>query len=238
MKRLNQFFKKLIVLTMLLGSVGTIELTQPNTPVEAAQAQHKKTAKKAKKAKRSKKSKKVKTKTKAKKKPAKKIKIDSSKKSKSIKQAAVKTNKDQTPTANVFIYLNQDSPNYRLVQNAMQAWNDTKAFRFKQVNNINRANIVVTSGNYGNTSWAGLTSMANVPRGWLYGSTVYLNDYYINQVNPNIALAVAEHELGHAIGLNHNDTQPSVMNSAISDQNAYTIQQCDIDAVKQIYNEK
>lgn len=49
---------------------------------------------------------------------------------------------------------------------------------------------------------------------------------------------MAEHKLGHAIGLEHNDSQPSVMNSAVTDQRAYTIQQCDIDAVKAIYNEK
>ncbi|NRO46648.1 matrixin family metalloprotease [Lactobacillus helveticus] len=49
---------------------------------------------------------------------------------------------------------------------------------------------------------------------------------------------MAEHELGHAIGLNHNDTEPSVMNPAVSDENAYTIQKCDIEAVKRIYHKR
>ncbi len=83
-----------------------------------------------------------------------------------------------------------------------------------------------------------MTQMANVPRGYLYGSIIYLNDYYLNQLSSHIQLAVAEHELGHAIGLNHNDTEPSVMNPAVSDENAYTIQKCDIEAVKRIYHKR
>lgn len=76
----------------------------------------------------------------------------------------------------------------------MNAWNDTKAINFKQVTDYRKANIIVNAGNYGNTGWAGITQMPAVPRGYLYGSIISLNDYFLNQVNPQIALSVAEHE--------------------------------------------
>ncbi|CYW52519.1 peptidase M10A and M12B matrixin and adamalysin [Streptococcus suis] len=44
----------------------------------------------------------------------------------------------------------------------------------------------------------------------------------------------AEHELGHAIGLDHEDSQTSVMESAGSN---HGIQQADIDAVLALYSE-
>ena len=125
-----------------------------------------------------------------------------------------------------------------ITQQAMNAWNDTKAINFKQVTDYRKANIIVNAGNYSNTGWAGITQLPAVPRGYLYGSIISLNNFFLDQVNLEIALSVAEHKLGHAIGLEHNDSQPSVMNSAVTDQRAYTIQQCDIDAVKAIYNEK
>lgn len=122
----------------------------------------------------------------------------------------------------------EGSSDYQITQQAMDAWNDTKAINFKQVTDYRKANIIVNAGNYGNTGWAGITQMPAVPRVYLYGSIISLNNFFLDQVNPEIALSVAE----------HNDSQPSVMNSAVTDQRAYTIQQCDIDAVKAIYNEK
>lgn len=43
---------------------------------------------------------------------------------------------------------------------------------------------------------------------------------------------------GHAIGLDHIDGQPSVMNSAISPDRSYSIQPVDVAAVKATYHEK
>ena len=196
MRRLK-FLKKILVLTMLLSAVGSIEIFNPPAPVQATVHKKAKSRKKITK-----------------------IKIDSGKKARAIKQKKSKSKKNRIPTANVLIYLNSNNPDYQLVQN------------------LKKANILVTSGNYGETTWAGLTEMKNVPRGYLYGSIIYLNDYYLNQINSHIQLAVAEHELGHAIGLTHNDKEPSVMNPAVTEENAYTIQKCDIAAVKRIYHRK
>ena len=72
----------------------------------------------------------------------------------------------------------------------MNAWNDTKAINFKQVTDYRKANIIVNAGNYSNTGWAGITQLPAVPRGYLYGSIISLNIFFLDQVNPEIALSV------------------------------------------------
>lgn len=72
----------------------------------------------------------------------------------------------------------------------MNAWNDTKAINFKQVTDYRKANIIVNAGNYSNTGWAGITQLLAVPRGYLYGSIISLNNFFLDQVNPEIALSV------------------------------------------------
>ena len=72
----------------------------------------------------------------------------------------------------------------------MNAWNDTKAINFKQVTDYRKANIIVNAGNYSNTGLAGITQLPAVPRGYLYGSIISLNNFFLDQVNPEIALSV------------------------------------------------
>lgn len=66
----------------------------------------------------------------------------------------------------------------------------TKAINFKQVTDYRKANIIVNAGNYSNTGWAGITQLPAVPRGYLYGSIISLNNFFLDQVNPEIALSV------------------------------------------------
>ena len=77
-----------------------------------------------------------------------------------------------------------------ITQQAMNAWNDTKAINFKQVTDYRKANIIVNAGNYSNTGWAGITQLPAVPRGYLYGSIISLNNFFLDQVNPEITLSV------------------------------------------------
>ena len=67
---------------------------------------------------------------------------------------------------------------------------------------------------------------------------MYLNQAYLLSPEYNYSyqqiVNTAEHELGHVIGLSHTD-EMSVMQPAGS---LYSIQQLDIDNVKQLYNEK
>lgn len=66
----------------------------------------------------------------------------------------------------------------------------TKAINFKQVTDYRKANIIVNAGNYSNTGWADITQLPAIPRGYLYVSIISLNNFFLDQVNPEIALSV------------------------------------------------
>lgn len=69
-----------------------------------------------------------------------------------------------------------------------------------------------TSGNYGAVSWDGQTSITyNSNRFFYNGESVKFNDYYGNSYSPDQRRHVACHELGHVIGLDHNDVTSSCL---------------------------
>ncbi|KXT77816.1 M57 family metalloprotease [Streptococcus sp. DD13] len=143
----------------------------------------------------------------------------------------------QTNTATV--YIDTSNPTYQQAyQEAIANWNATGAFTFQVIEDKSKAQIIATHYNDSNSRAAGLAEThTDGLSGYLLDVSVKLNDYFL--LNPSYGYTferithTAEHELGHAIGLSHNDNESSVMESAGS----YTgIQETDIEKVRALYS--
>ena len=120
---------------------------------------------------------------------------------------------------------------------AITSWNNTGAFIFTLTDDASTADIVATDYSDANSQAAGLAdSQTNVLTNRITHVDVKLNRYFL--LNSDFGYThkrivnTAEHELGHAIGLDHDDSKTSVMQSAGS---YYGIQQVDIDTVHALY---
>ena len=138
----------------------------------------------------------------------------------------------ETNTATV--YIETQNPTFvAAYETAIANWNATGAFTLVLTTDPNQADIIATEMNDGNTQAAGeANSTTNLLTNYYSSVTVRLNSYYLlNEeygYDMDRIIHTAEHELGHAIGLDHDDSQASVMESAGSN---HGIQQTDIDAV-------
>lgn len=139
------------------------------------------------------------------------------------------------PSATIYIDTNNET--FRSAyQEAIDSWNQTGAFTFQIINDKDKADIVATEMNDGNVSAAGeAESQTNLLTKRFTHVTVRLNSYYLLDsryaYSHERIVNTAAHELGHAIGLDHNEEE-SVMQSAGS---FYSIQPIDIQAVKDLY---
>ena len=139
--------------------------------------------------------------------------------------------------ASATVYIDTANETFRSAyQEAIDAWNQTGAFTFQIINDKDKADIVATEMNDGNISAAGeAESQTNLLTKRFTHVTVRLNSYYLLDsryaYSHERIVNTAAHELGHAIGLDHNEEE-SVMQSAGS---FYSIQPIDIQAVKDLY---
>lgn len=143
------------------------------------------------------------------------------------------------PQANVYVKMSHDLVLRSASIDAINAWNRTGAFTFHLVNKPQRAQVVMSVVDDSSTAAAGETATTyNPANGRLLKANVTLNKFYLQNgwygYDNNRIVNTAEHELGHAIGLNHTNGV-SVMYPKGS---LYTIQPQDIKAVKKIYHEK
>ena len=138
--------------------------------------------------------------------------------------------------ATIYIDPQMDATFQKAYLEAIANWNQTGAFNFELVTEADKANIFATEMNDGSTAVAGeAESQTNLLTKQFISVTVRLNHYYLS--NPNYGytydriMHTAEHELGHAIGLEHTN-QVSVMQPAGS---YYGIQAQDVKEVQELY---
>ena len=94
-----------------------------------------------------------------------------------------------------------------LVNQALKDWNKCKNIHLKLTNDNSDAQIRLYFTHVPGTYWAGLTTNEN----YQLSLPVNYNLCYLNEYSDNMAKAVIEHELGHAMGLGHSIGSHSVM---------------------------
>lgn len=140
-------------------------------------------------------------------------------------------------SATVYIDPAADEVFQSAYEEAIANWNQTGAFTFQIVDSQEAADIFATEMNDGSVSAVGeAESQTNLLTNRFVSVTVRLNAHYLlnsrYQYSQRRIVNTAEHELGHAIGLDHNNEEESVMQSAGS---FYSIQESDIQAVNALY---
>ncbi len=139
-------------------------------------------------------------------------------------------------SANVYI----ETTNETLIEayeEAINAWNATGVFTFNLVSDESSADIIATDYSDASSKAAGLAETeTNALTNRITHVDVKLNTYYLTEndygYTHNRIVYTAEHELGHAIGLDHDDDEQSVMQSSGS---YYGIQDVDIQKVQELY---
>ena len=136
-------------------------------------------------------------------------------------------------SATATINISHNSTKYkRIWERAIQAWNRTGAFTF--VMTKSKAMVSAATDTKLGADYAGMACVTVNKQGYLSHVDIKINPvtFKIFKYSTNEMVNVAEHELGHAMGLNHNSNRASVMYPA---NRYYSVQRVDIEGVNRFY---
>ncbi|WP_283680455.1 M57 family metalloprotease [Lentilactobacillus sp. Marseille-Q4993] len=137
------------------------------------------------------------------------------------------------PTASIDIDSNSNS--YKKIwKTAINDWNRTGAFQFQLTDSTEADVVAGTSNSYGN-NYSGMTYSKYDDSGLIQHVDAYINPtaFKIYHYSTKEKVIVAQHELGHVMGLSHNPSKKSVMYKA---NRNVTIQDVDIEGVRALYS--
>ncbi|MCY9806178.1 matrixin family metalloprotease [Lentilactobacillus senioris] len=125
---------------------------------------------------------------------------------------------------------------YRQIWNRANAIWSKKGFNWKRT--TKKVKTTVSTVSSGNQYWVGLTWTRNPSGHYISANKVQLNRTLLSQMKytKTQRVNVAKHELGHALGLDHNtDSSISVMNPA---NRYHSVRNCDVVGMKRLYNQR
>lgn len=154
-----------------------------------------------------------------------------------VQKVKVESNQPRWPSTDINVYIDdgirkQYKTAYKL---AIKNWNKANVIDFHIVKTKADANITLTQHN-STDDYSGIT-YTSTANDTLTDATVYFNDTKVQNSDLASLITIAEHELGHAIGLKHDTANKNTLMNPTIDSNIH-LDKITINTAKQLYRNR